>query len=105
MRPTGLESTRFRAKWPSPARAPACISDPLRAPVIDMTGLKGRYDFTFDITQFVPRGPRQAGEPEPDPVAVMQVALPKQLGLKLEARKMPVEMLVIDHIEKAPVEN
>ena len=83
----------------------AFISDPLRAPVIDMTGLKGRYDFTFDITQFVPRGPRQAGEPEPDPVAVMQVALPKQLGLKLEARKMPVEMLVIDHIEKAPVEN
>jgi uncharacterized protein (TIGR03435 family) len=38
-------------------------------------------------------------------VAVLQSALPKQLGLKLESRKMPVEMLVIDHVEKSPVEN
>jgi uncharacterized protein (TIGR03435 family) len=33
------------------------------------------------------------------------MTLPKQLGLKLEARKMPIEMLIVDHIEKAPVEN
>jgi uncharacterized protein (TIGR03435 family) len=36
---------------------------------------------------------------------MLQAALPKQLGLRLEARKMPIEMLVIDHIEKAPTEN
>ena len=31
--------------------------------------------------------------------------LEEQLGLKLEARKLPVEILVIDHVEKAPTEN
>jgi uncharacterized protein (TIGR03435 family) len=32
-------------------------------------------------------------------------ALQEQLGLKLEARKVPVEILVIDHVEKVPSEN
>jgi len=80
------------------------LSDPLRAPVIDLTGLNGRYDFTFDITNFV-RIQRQPGEPDPDPVSILQTAMPKQLGLRLESRKMPVEMLTIDHVETKPVEN
>jgi len=33
------------------------------------------------------------------------VALQEQLGLKLEQRKGPVDLLVIDHLEKAPIEN
>jgi uncharacterized protein (TIGR03435 family) len=81
------------------------LSGPLRIPVIDMTGLKGRYDFEFDLTSFGVNGPPPPGEAPPDPVAVLQAALPRQLGLKLESRKMPVEMLVIDHVEKSPVEN
>jgi uncharacterized protein (TIGR03435 family) len=81
------------------------LSAPLRTPVIDQTGLKGRYDFEFDITSFMMQGQPQPGEAPPDPVSVLQAALPKQLGLRLEAKKLPVEMLVIDHIEKAPTEN
>ena len=81
------------------------LSDPLRAPVIDMTGLKGRYDFTFDLSDYLPKGPRQPSEPEPDPVSILQMALPKQLGLKLEARKLPIDMLIIDHFEKPSLEN
>src|SRR5205814_7638761 len=83
----------------------------LRLPVLNMTGLKGRYDFVLDITTFMPQqhGPAPApgeGQPAPmDPVSILQIALPQQLGLKLESRKMPIEMLVIDHIEKAPTEN
>jgi uncharacterized protein (TIGR03435 family) len=81
------------------------LSAPLRTPVVDMTGLKGRYDFEFDITSFGVNGPPPPGEAPLDPVAVLQAALPKQLGLRLESRKMPVEMLVIDHVEKSPVAN
>jgi uncharacterized protein (TIGR03435 family) len=81
------------------------LSDPLRAPVVDMTGLKGRYDFTFDLSDYLPKGPRQPGEPEPDPVSILQIALPKQLGLKLEARKLPIQMVIIDHVEKPSLEN
>jgi uncharacterized protein (TIGR03435 family) len=80
------------------------LSQPLRTPVVDMTGLKGKYDFTFDVSTEVPMD-RKEGDSPPDPVSVLQLLLPKQLGLKLEARKLPIEMLVIDHFEKTPIEN
>jgi uncharacterized protein (TIGR03435 family) len=53
------------------------LSGPLRTPVVDMTGLKGRYDFDFDLTNFVGPG-ANPGEKEapPDPVAILQMALP-----------------------------
>jgi uncharacterized protein (TIGR03435 family) len=82
------------------------LSGPLRTPVVDMTGLKGKFDFVFDITAYIPQEKdRLPGEQPPDPISVLQSALPKQLGLRLEARKLPVEMVMIDHAEKAPVEN
>jgi uncharacterized protein (TIGR03435 family) len=40
-----------------------------------------------------------------EPIAILQLALPQQLGLKLESRKMPVDLLVIDHVEKLPTQN
>lgn len=70
--------------------------------VVDQTGLKGSYDFTLDYY----RGPGGVGvkegrEPAPDPNGPsLQTALQEQLGLKLESRKGPVEMLVVDHIER-----
>jgi uncharacterized protein (TIGR03435 family) len=81
------------------------ISQPLRTPVIDMTGLKGRYDFEFDISSFISNSRDQADGPPPDPEFVLQSLLPKQLGLRLEKKKLPVEMLVIDRVEKTPSEN
>jgi uncharacterized protein (TIGR03435 family) len=45
---------------------------------------------------FVPEG-----ETPPDIFAAVQ----QQLGLKLESRKGPVEMIVVDHVEKTPTEN
>jgi uncharacterized protein (TIGR03435 family) len=80
------------------------LSMPLRTVVLDQTGLKGKFDFAFDITPYIPRD-MQPGDPPPDPVSILQTALSKQLGLRLEAKKMPVDMLIIDHIEKVPVEN
>jgi uncharacterized protein (TIGR03435 family) len=75
----------------------------LRIPVADMTGLKGRYQFTFAILRPYFQEFRRM-QPY-DPVAAYQAGLQKELGLKLESRKAPMEVLVIDHIEKKPVDN
>ncbi len=70
-------------------------------PVIDMTGLKGFYNMTLD---WIP----EAKQPNPDaPPAGPTVteALQDQLGLKLENRKVPIDILIVDHVEKLPTEN
>jgi uncharacterized protein (TIGR03435 family) len=70
--------------------------------VVDGTGLKGSYDLTLEYNPGAEgRGVREGREPAPDPNAPsLQTALEEQLGLKLESRKGPVEMLVVDHIER-----
>ena len=63
-------------------------------PVVDATGLTGLFDFTLDFTLDESKSPdREWGQ---TPFEAVQ----RQLGLKLEARKGPVEVVVIDHIEK-----
>lgn len=75
------------------------LSKQLEKPVIDATGLAGRYEFTLSWMTAVPAAP--SGEAGPDLFA----ALRQQLGLQLEASKGPVEILAIDHFEKEPSEN
>jgi uncharacterized protein (TIGR03435 family) len=82
-------------------------------PVIDMTDLKGRYDFTLDVglEDILALG-RAAGmsipiqaPPASAPGTSAVFTAVQQYGLKLEPRKAPIEMLVIDHVEKTPTEN
>jgi uncharacterized protein (TIGR03435 family) len=73
------------------------LSGPLRTPVIDKTGLTGRYDFTVDLSSGL--GGVNPGE-HPDLLTIVMSALREQLGLSLERRKGSVEVLVIDHAEK-----
>jgi uncharacterized protein (TIGR03435 family) len=82
-------------------------------PVIDETGLKGEYDFDLAYTHEppdLPQGNAALGRIPNDQAAIdasgptLFEALEKQLGLKLEAKKAPVDILVIDHAEK-PSEN
>lgn len=81
------------------------LAQDLRTPIVDMTGLKGRYDFEFNVRAYLPT--KEAGRKTGpvDPLDIMQTALQEDLGLKLESRKAPVEILVIDHLEKSPAEN
>jgi uncharacterized protein (TIGR03435 family) len=72
-------------------------------PVIDQTGLKGGYYINLQW----PLKPSVAGThiaPQVASKASMFAALPQQLGLELEPTQGPVEVLVIDHIER-PAEN
>ena len=76
------------------------LSPRLDRPVIDRTGLNGRYDF------------RLQWAPEPDPAAgaadtsapSLFTAIQEQLGLKLEVQKGPVQVMVIDSAQR-PSEN
>jgi uncharacterized protein (TIGR03435 family) len=78
---------------------------PLRNPVVDRTGLTGKYDFTLEYSQ------ERKSSPGADPLGTVVDAGPnivdavQQLGLKLESKKAPIDVLVIDHIDKVPTEN
>jgi uncharacterized protein (TIGR03435 family) len=101
-------------------------------PIVDEAGLKGNYQVTLDLSLAdmmnvarsrglaigpvggVPGaglagagpGPLGAGPVAADPSSGGSIFLALQkLGLKLEARKAPVETIVIDHLEKTPTEN
>jgi uncharacterized protein (TIGR03435 family) len=64
-------------------------------PVLDRTGLTGHYDIMLDLR----------GVLGPDTTDLVVAALREQLGLRMESRKAPVEVLVIDHVNKTPSEN
>ena len=81
----------------------------LDRPVVDKTGLQGRWDFTLrwtpDETQFAGMGVRvPPPSNDPDAPPGLFTAFQEQLGLKLEASRAPVEVLVVDKIDK-PSEN
>jgi uncharacterized protein (TIGR03435 family) len=86
-------------------------------PVIDSTGLKGKYNFTLTFSSDSvagASGPAPAPSSLPDDSGIAPLgdggltvfaALEKQLGLKLEPKKIVFDAFVIDHADKTPVEN
>jgi uncharacterized protein (TIGR03435 family) len=84
------------------------LSNVLRAPVVDQTGLKGRYDLTINVAKYAADMAAQGKSPDggpADPLTLISLVLQEELGLKLESKKMPLDLVIIDHAEKAPVEN
>jgi uncharacterized protein (TIGR03435 family) len=75
----------------------------LDRPVLDETGLAGNYDFLLEFTPQLP--PDATPPPDFDTSGPsFQQALASQVGLKLVAQKGPVDVIVVDHIER-PSEN
>ena len=79
------------------------LSRQIDLPVMNHTGLEGVFNFRLQWT------PENASPPKPADGAVIEgpslfTAIQEQLGLRLHAQKVPVEVLVIDHVEK-PSEN
>ena len=79
----------------------------LGRPVVDRTGLSGRFDFTIEWSP----EPNQSPFPTSPETLVpdtqgpsFQEALREQLGLRLEATKAPIQILVVDKVER-PSEN
>lgn len=80
-------------------------------PVVDATGIDGRYDITINFSPpsvanpaMQPKGADGVAS-EPDGTISILEALEKQLGLRLESRKVMATVLVIDHVDELPSEN
>jgi uncharacterized protein (TIGR03435 family) len=88
------------------------LGNALRRPVIDKTGLTGKYDFSIDF-HFDPRGlglpppggPAAPGDSATDPGPDLAAAVQQQLGLRLVAGKANLDVLVLDKAEKIPTAN
>jgi len=85
-------------------------------PVVDTTELKGNYQVMLDISQediravmrsvgmAMPAGAPGAADTAAEPGSSVVASL-QQLGLKLEPRKSPIDLIVVDHLEKMPTDN
>lgn len=74
----------------------AMLAHPLGQPVMNKTDIAGNYDINLHYT---PDGSTDSPYPS------IFTAVQEQLGLKLEPQKVPVEMLVLDHLEQTPTPN
>ena len=99
------------------------LSGQLGRPVIDKTGLTGEYDYQLEFTREGLAGMRGLPAPppgggagpgevgrgpaidNPEPGPSIFTAIQEQLGLKLESRKGPVDLIVVESCEKTPTEN
>lgn len=69
--------------------------------VVDKTGISGAYNFDLRWTTDDEK-PNETGV---EPAPTIFIALQETLGLRLQGQKVPVEMIVVDHLEKTPTEN
>lgn len=112
-----LNGDAFFAPGPNPgqqsffgvtvAQLGTLLSNLAGRPVLDKTGLKGRYDVTYQIELLPPPPPPMDGAvlPPPSPDSdffrsQISTIVEDQLGLKLKPGTGPVESLVIDHVEQ-----
>ena len=110
--PTG---ERLDIKGASMATLATTLTGLLGRPVVDKTGLTGRYDFALEFSRSETAGPGATGgynEPPPLPppppgaepgLSIYSVI--QDLGLRLDLQKLPLDVIVIDHAEKIPIEN
>ena len=101
-RPGHLEATRTSVR-----KLCDLFARMVGTPVTDATGLAGVFTFTLDWTpdetqRLTP--PDENAQPNPGGISLF-TAVQEQLGLKLEGKKGPVPILVVDHMERVPTEN
>jgi uncharacterized protein (TIGR03435 family) len=100
---------RMQAGNVSVADIAMALTNQLDQLVVDQTGLQGRYELTLYWTPEDRRrlngAPREADNLPASADADLFVAVQQQLGLRLTPKKQPMEVLVIDHVERTPTPN
>lgn len=102
----GLGTEVAAHAFPFGAFVATTLSAQVGCPIVDKTGLAGKYDFAvkWSLDSSSMSGPDGGASPPDTSGPTIFTALEEQLGLKLERIKVPSEQLVIDHIER-PTEN
>jgi uncharacterized protein (TIGR03435 family) len=99
---TSMESLANRLSIMIPRRGPWRTA--VRPPVNDRTGLSGKFDFQLDIAEPTSFSREEPSDVEDNSSSIAD-ALRNQLGLKLNRAKIGLEELVIDHLDRVPVQN
>ncbi len=81
------------------------LSRQLRLPVVDKTGITGRYDLKLEWTPEDLQPAAGSADSPVRPDVNIYTAIREQLGLQLEMKKTPIDVLVVDHADKTPVPN
>ena len=90
------------------AELASLLAESTGGPVLDKTALTGVYKFTVELPYpaFVTQSPISAPNGAPsDPTGVSAVKAVEQLGLKMEPRRIPVDTIVVDQIQRVPSDN
>jgi uncharacterized protein (TIGR03435 family) len=91
------------------------LETPLGKPVMDKTGLDGTYDYNLSFTRDERTSTNVVGDPGPSTAAAgpasidappdLFTAIQDQLGLKLEQKRIPMDIVIVDRAERTPKEN
>jgi len=100
----GYVLTRLRAQQQTLSALAAFLPSPDEAPIVDKTGLPGKFDFTLEFARDLP-GAHSDGPTEPAIAPDLFRALQQQLGLQLVRAKIAFDVVVVESIDKKPVEN
>ncbi len=79
------------------------IAAEIQKPVVDETGLKGRYEVKLDVSPYIVQAGNNAGGL--DMFSILFTGFKDLLGLQLESKKVTADMLIVDHAEKTVSEN
>ncbi len=72
-------------------------------PIVDKTGLTGKYDFKLEFSREPPGAPQ--AEAKVPPVPDLFTAVQQQLGLQFKARKLPFDVIAVESVDRTPTEN
>jgi uncharacterized protein (TIGR03435 family) len=110
VKPGGTSSTTNRGRFEDQRISMAGFADQLaqqlESPVVDKTGLTAVYKLKMEWTPD-DQPPGKTDGPSPEPVLGPSIftALQDQLGLKLQTQKLPIEIIIVDRVDRTPVEN
>jgi uncharacterized protein (TIGR03435 family) len=101
-----VENTKLTGTGMTMANLAETLSRHVDRPVVDKTGLDGFFDLHLEWSpEEKTSDEKSASGAPPPPGPSIFTAVQEQLGLRLQAEKLPIDVIVVDHVERLPTEN